>query len=191
MVLEQRRPEVRRWDLSGTGDLSGDCAPPWRSCPSWSSCLSGLHLGLPRVTLMLCPPVRPQGPLAGDAMPLVPGCDGAPGPPPFTLYHCPVSRKPSLNTTNLASSSPCIPSSHQYLLSSYDMPGPVLGTTAVNKATIFLALSPLPTGGHRSPRTTWNLSCDQSVQDEVPRAQKTVPGFGLVRTVKEGFLEEI
>lgn len=188
MVLEQGRPVVRRWGLSEMGDLSGDCAPPWRSCPSWPSRLSGLHLGLPRVTLILCPPVRPQGPLAGDDIPLVPGCGGAPGPPPFTLYHCPVSHKPSLNTINSASSSPCIPSSHQYLLSSYDMPGPVLGTTAVNKAMISLALSSLPTGGHRSPRKTWNLSCDQCAQDEGPRR---LSGFDLVRTVKEGFLEEI
>ena len=68
------------------------------------------------------------------------------------------------------------------------MPGPVLGTTAANKAMISLALSSLPTGGHRSPRTTWNLSCDQCAQDEVPRAQKTVPGFDLVRTVRRASL---
>ena len=69
------------------------------------------------------------------------------------------------------------------------MPGPVVGTTAVNEAMISLALS--SSGGHRNPRKTWNLCCDQCTQDGVPRDQKTVPGFDLVRTVKEGFLEEI
>ena len=142
------------------------------------------------VTLILCPPVRPQGLLAGDDIPLVPGCGWGPLVlPPFTPCHCSVSHTASPNAINSANSSPCIPSSHQNLLSSYDVPGPVVGTTAVNEAMISLALS--SSGGHRNPRKTWNLCCDQCTQDGVPRDQKTVPGFDLVRTVKEGFLEEI
>lgn len=210
-ALVSREARQGRWveqvvlgamDGSGAEEAWGQKVGPLRDGrPEWRLCSSVEIMSL----LALLPLGPPSGAPQSDSHTLsscatsgtagwrrhAPSCDGAPGPPPFTLYHCPVSHKPSLNTTNSASSSPCIPSSHQYLLSSYNMPGPVLGTTAVNKAMISLVLSSLPTGGHRSPRTTWNLSCDQSVQDEVPRAQKTVPGFGLVRTVKEGFLEEI
>lgn len=145
-----------------------------------------------RVTLVLSPPCGCRGSWLKTASPRVPGCgSGSPVIPSFILWCCFAFQAPSLNTANSTISSRFIPSSHQYLLSAYHVPGPFRGATAVNKATTPPGPELTAQWGHRHfPDLTWKLSCDQWAQDEVPRAREPVPAFDFGRKVQERFPED-